>query len=225
MAYADQKQNRTVAIGSVALVHAALGAALLSGLVVDATRTPVDPPIDIYTVETPPPPPPDPVPPPPKPATRVQPQTRTPELVVTPIPLTPVTPTIDLGTTSVIPEVAPVIDAPPVQPSPPAEVRAANLSRGAAPKGNQGDWFLQDSYPPAARRAGAEGLVGITVDVAPSGRVTACRVTASSGNDDLDATTCRLATRNGRFTPALDASGAPVGATVKLRNVRWRLEE
>ena len=108
---------------------------------------------------------------------------------------------------------------PPVPPTP-----SVNLSRGLKPRGDQGGWFPQDSYPPAARRAGAEGRVSVSVDVGTNGKVIACRVLASSGNGDLDAATCRLATRNGRFEPARDASGAPTPSTTALRNVRWVLD-
>jgi protein TonB len=100
-----------------------------------------------------------------------------------------------------------------------------NLSRGLQPRGDQGRWFPQDSYPAAARRAGAEGRVSVSVDVGATGRVTACRVTSTSGNEDLDLATCRLATRNGRFEPARNEAGEPVASTTALRNVRWRLEE
>ena len=116
--------------------------------------------------------------------------------------------------------------APTAEPIAPPEppVATVSLARGLRPRGDQGGWFPQDSYPPAARRAGAEGRVSVSVDVGTDGRVVACRVTSTSGNEDLDKATCRLATRNGRFEPARGADGAPIPSTTALRNVRWVLD-
>lgn len=223
MAYTDQKQNRSVAIGSVVLVHAAIGAALLSGLAV--TFTPKTTAIfegENIPIETPPPdkpPPPErklervPTIPPinapvPKVRTPVEVAVETTPIIYPPFPNTPPATTTDLPATAEPP------GAPPV-----------SLARGAQVRGDQGSWFPQDSYPAAARRAEAEGRVGVSVDVGATGRVVACRVVASSGNEDLDQATCRLATRNGRFEPARDASGEKAPSTLKLRPVLWRLEQ
>lgn len=225
MAYAVQ-QNRTVAIGSVALVHAALGVALVSGLVVTSWT---EPPKRFVATHVPLPVPPKPLdPPPPEIAERVT----TPRPPLTP-PITVPIPIVDTNTVS--PVETTTVTYPPLPPLPPIpEPRSpgvdpippvANLSRGLQPRGNQGEWFPRDSYPAAARRANVEGRVSVSVSVGTSGRVTDCRVVASSGNADLDAATCRLAQRNGRFTPALDPSGEAIASTVTLRPVRWTLEE
>src|SRR3569623_143995 len=50
-------------------------------------------------------------------------------------------------------------DPPPQPPGPPKE------AVGGSPRGNQGDWFPQDSYPAAAQRAGAQGRVTVRVGV------------------------------------------------------------
>lgn len=220
MAYADQKQNRTVAIGSVALIHLGLGAALVTGLAVKLERESITV-LEGKNIPIETPPPPD-QPPPPEPKTeRVDTPTRVTETFVAPIPRVPVTTIIDLPTTPTIPP-ARIDIGPPVTPAEPP-TPPANLSRALQPRGDQGGWFPQDSYPAAARRAGAEGRVSVSVDVGVNGRVTACRVTSSSGNEDLDTATCRLATRNGRFEPARDAAGEVIPSTTALRNVRWRL--
>ena len=223
MAYADQKRNPAVAIGSVVLVHAALGAALVSGLVVKFAPTEDD---DLVVVNVKPLEPPPITPPPPEPRAdtpRPSPKSATP--IVAPVPLVFRSTTTDF-TTTVIETPPPPLPGPVIvslpEPAPPV---AVDLSRALKPRGDQGGWFPQDSYPVAARRAGAEGRVSVSVEVGANGRVTACRVTASSGNGDLDQATCRLATRNGRFEPARDANGAAVPSTTALRNVRWRLEE
>lgn len=69
--------------------------------------------------------------------------------------------------------------------------------------------LMGDNYPAAAYRVQAEGRTAVTVDVDPKGRVSACRVTATSGNADLDRTTCDLF-RKLRFYPATDRNGKPV---------------
>lgn len=226
MAYADQKQHNTLALGSAALVQIGLGAALLTGLVV------ASPPREDKTFEAininADPPPPEPAPPPPEPRADTPRESVTPPVhapirrVETPAEPSFATTTVIFPPAPPLPP-APTVIEPPTPPAPPPP--AASLSRGLQPRGDQGYWFPRDSYPAAARRAGAEGRVSVTVDVGVTGRVTGCRVAVSSGNEDLDQTTCRLATRNGRFTPALNAAGEPVPGTLTLRPVRWTLEE
>lgn len=225
MSYADNTpgRDRFVAIGSVALIHAAIGYALISGLAYTAYTTLVDP-IDTYNV-------PIAVPPPPPIEDRIAPSPAPARPMTVPdriVDVAPVNPVVDV--IADMPPLSPVtVDVGPVTPIlPPVTVApkapAVSLSAGVAPRGNQGDWFPQDSYPAAARREGVEGRVSVTVSIGPNGRVTDCRVLSGSGNADLDATTCRLATRNGRFTPARDADGQPVASSFTLRNVRWTLE-
>ena len=65
----------------------------------------------------------------------------------------------------------------------------------------------------------------VRLGIGTDGRVTSCQVTASSGNGDLDSTTCRLAQRNGRYSPAKDTSGTPIETTVTIPGVRWELKD
>ena len=70
---------------------------------------------------------------------------------------------------------------------------------------------LRDSdYPPAAYRAGIGGTVHVRFVVGVAGRITDCRVTQSSGNAELDETTCRLMIQRLRYRPARDARGRKV---------------
>lgn len=70
---------------------------------------------------------------------------------------------------------------------------------------------LRDSdYPRAAYEAGISGTVRLRYVVGVNGRVTACRVTGSSGNAALDETTCRLIKQRLRFRPARDRQGRKV---------------
>lgn len=65
-------------------------------------------------------------------------------------------------------------------------------------------------YPEAARRRGEEGIVRLTLRVAPDGRVAAAEVTTSSGYGELDRAAIEAA-RGWRFRPAMRAS-VPVAA-------------
>jgi protein TonB len=71
-------------------------------------------------------------------------------------------------------------------------------------------------YPPAARRAGAEGTVHVRFTVDIDGRVGGCTVTRSSGHAALDTTTCRLIEQRFRYRPARDSQGRAVPETVSL---------
>lgn len=74
---------------------------------------------------------------------------------------------------------------------------------------------LKDSdYPDRAADAGIGGTVSIRYYVEVDGRVTGCRVTHSSGNALLDATTCRLIEKRFRYDPSRDADGRPVRSVV-----------
>jgi protein TonB len=99
------------------------------------------------------------------------------------------------------------------------------IATKVAPKGNPASWFSDDDYPADARRAEASGRVSVVLSIDASGKVSGCHVTASSGNQSLDDTTCRLATRRGRFSPAKDASGVAQPSTYQLQGVRWKLAD
>ena len=75
---------------------------------------------------------------------------------------------------------------------------------------------IDDSdYPRGAVEARASGIVYLRFTVAPSGRVSDCAVTRSSGRADLDSTTCRLIVQRFRYRPARDASGKPVPYVIR----------
>lgn len=78
-------------------------------------------------------------------------------------------------------------------------------------------------YPRRAFDAGVSGTVYLRFVVGPSGRVTDCAVTRSSGNAELDITTCRLIKRRMRYRPATNARGQPIPATI-LGEHEWVAE-
>ncbi|HEY7808983.1 MAG TPA: TonB family protein [Allosphingosinicella sp.] len=80
----------------------------------------------------------------------------------------------------------------------------------AVPKAPVERLVTVEDYPAAALRAGEQGQVRVILDIAPTGRVTGCRITASSGSAILDSSTCRLLYSRARFTPAQDAAGNAV---------------
>ena len=70
-------------------------------------------------------------------------------------------------------------------------------------------------YPDAAYERRISGTVFLRFVVDPTGRVSECTVTRSSGSRELDATTCRLILRRFRYRPARDAQGNPIASVVR----------
>lgn len=83
---------------------------------------------------------------------------------------------------------------------------------------------LKDSdYPRQAGDEGAQGRVWVRFTVEPDGRVDQCLIRRSSGNTELDATTCRLIEKRYRYRPALDTDGKPVRSFV-VEEHEWDIE-
>lgn len=220
MAYADRDTSgsRLVAIFVVCLIVAGVGYAFVTGLAVDFAKK-VNKNLNVFDVAPPPPPPPPEEPPPPPPDQHLEPPP-----VVSPPPIvqtnTPPPPIQIVNTPP--PVYTPTVTAPPPAPvAPPAPPR---VSQAAGLKGDPGRFFGADAYPPAAQRAGAQGRVVARLSIGTDGRVTDCSVTSSSGNEDLDSTTCRIARSRVRFTPARDDSGQPMTSNYTLP-VRWVLPQ
>lgn len=215
MAFADnQQRSRTTSIAAVALVHVAIGYAFVSGLAQTVwNKTPEI--IQLIPIA------PDKAPPPPDIVPQAKPDR--------PDKVTTVDRVIAVDTASRDDFVAATDDPPftqsattdsePTIAPPPPIVSKAQSAGPATPRAG---WITTDDYPASAIRAEAEGTVAITVAVDDRGRVMACSVTGSSGNEALDAATCRLYPRRARFTPALNDAGQPVPTTYNDR-VRWQL--
>jgi len=216
MAYADRDKSgsRIVGIVIVSVMVAALGYAFVTGLTYKYVKK-ITEKLNTFDVHEPPPPPPDkPPPPPPDQPMPPPPVVSPPPIVQLPSPPPPIT---------FVPTPPPVyvptpIAAPPAPPPPP------RVSQAAQARGNPGQYFSSDSYPPAAQRAGAQGRVVARLTIGTDGRVSDCSVVTSSGNQDLDDAVCSISKRRIKFTPAKDQSGNPITSTYTLP-VRWVLPE
>ena len=207
MAYADQQMsgNKIIAIIIVALIHVAIGYALITGLAYNAVKkaiervTTVDIEEEVPEEEEPPPPPPDEIVPPPP--------------VAPPPPINVSVAPPPIQTVQTPPPPAPVV--PIARPAPPpAPPPAPSQARGVSPDG-QSRWAarIQENYPPRAVRDEVEGRVGVRVTVGTNGRVADCSVTSSSGSSILDDAACSGMRSYARFKPALDAAGNAITGT------------
>ena len=210
MAYADQEPSgrKIFAIGAVALLHAGVGYALVTGLAYNAAKQVYE---DLKTFdvapdepekpeEPPPPPPKVDLPPPPK--VTVPPPVVT-SSVVTTNNIQPITPTAP-----------PAPPAPPAAPPPPAPPKVAQRAT------QRGGSISDEDYPSSSILNEEAGTSIATFTIGTDGKVTACN--ASGASPTLDAETCKLIIRRFRFKAALDTSGQPIAET-KSQRVTWRL--
>ncbi len=214
MAYADQEVsgNRIAAFVVVALLHLALGYALVTGLAYEGFKKVINKvtAVDIKKDE-----PKKEPPPPPKKMAAAPP-------IVAPPPkfnVSTVSPPITTVTTPPPPAPPVLVVAPPgpaAAPPPPPRFTPKN----AQPKGNPGNWATTNDYPTRALREEREGVTGFRVSVGTDGRATGCDVTSSSGSADLDQATCSNVMRRARFAPATDGEGNPTTGSYSSR-VRW----
>ena len=213
MAYADQQMsgNKLTALIVVAVLHVVVGYALVTGLAYEAFKKVKEVTAAINIEEEKPPE--EPPPPPPK-------QDTPPPPIVAPPPaisLNTAAPTVE--TVMVAPPPAPVFTTaapPPPPPPPPPRFQP----KGAAPKGNPGNWATSNDYPSRALREEREGSTGFRVTVGTDGKVADCTVTRSSGSPDLDQATCDNIRRRARFTPATDGEGNPTTGAYSS-TIRW----
>ena len=101
---------------------------------------------------------------------------------------------------------------------------ALRLQMLREPRGNPGRWATPNDYPSRALREEREGVASFTVTVDTDGRVTSCRITRSSGHDDLDEATCKNIERRARFRPATDGNGQETTGTWSS-SVRWQIPD
>jgi protein TonB len=209
--------NTVVAIILVALIHLAVGYALITGLAYQTIKKAIEH-VTTVDINEPPPPPPETPPPPP-------PENAPPPPVAPPPPISIAVAPPPIQVQPNIPPAAPIqLQVPPPAPPPPPPPPAPSKARGASTK-DEARWAarIQENYPSRALREGTEGTVGVTVTVTPEGRVGACSVTRSSGSSDLDRAACDGMERYARFNPALDRAGNPTTDSYSTR-ITYRLQ-
>jgi protein TonB len=113
-----------------------------------------------------------------------------------------------------------------VEPPPPPSAAGATpvVNRRLRLIDGPGAFISPQDYPAAALQARQQGTVHFRLAVSAQGRVTHCAVLQSSGHSILDSSLCSLLTRRARFTPATDASGNPMAASIDDQ-YSWRLPD
>ena len=220
--YRQSNPDRAKAAAAALVVHAALGAAFLTGLVTNVARRPQDV-MRTFDVALPPPPPPvveEKV----NPAKGVAGEAgkkAKPTPVVAPKPKVPV------------PSKSPVVAAPVAGTGSAATAGAAlagtgtgagGIGNGPGGGGSGGTGFtpaqkitkIPDSeYRRIRSMSGsARGSVGLSIRVGPDGTPSNCRITRTSGNSSVDSLMCQLTLAWVRFRPARDPQGRAVSQDV-----------
>jgi protein TonB len=215
------RPDRAKAIAAVVAVHAALAAALLTGLNVSTVRETFERMTTIDIREPPPPPPAKPPPAQPKPQAKKPTGAPAPRAEPSPV-------------------VAPKPRLPVLSPIPAAKIAGAGSasSSGAGTSGT-GTGAGGSGYGPGGGGTGGftpaqkitkvpdteyrrlvsasgmdRGCVGVSIRVTPDGRATNCRIVRSSGSPVADSLMCQLTEDYVRFRPALDAQGRPIAQDV-----------
>src|SRR5579864_7533554 len=84
--------------------------------------------------------------------------------------------------------------------------------------------FSADDVPEYIKRAGVTRTVYVSATVRPDGRVEDCKSQVSSGDAALDAYTCSLVLKRGRFQPARWMDGSPAYGVVRAP-VTWAVSD
>jgi TonB family protein len=82
--------------------------------------------------------------------------------------------------------------------------------------------FSSDDYPADALRRDLGGTAMIVALIDDKGKMADCAVVETSGVAVLDAQTCIMIRKRGKFTPAIGADGKPARAVFTQR-VRWEI--
>ena len=235
-------RDRWIAGTGVALIHLALGYLLVAGLAPDLIARTADS-LKTFNLSIPPPPPPPDIPAP-KPARDARKsgaaappalEAKPKEIVAPPVPPPPIPPPV-LAAPIAGTDTAPAAGAAPV-PGPGTGGGGRGVGTGSGGYGDgqgaggrgtfarkiSGRIYDRD-YPKSAARAGIGGTVWVRYVVTEKGRAQDCRVQRSSGNAELDATTCRLITQRFRYRPGTDASGRAITSVVEMEDHNWVME-
>ncbi|HVF83701.1 MAG TPA: energy transducer TonB [Sphingomicrobium sp.] len=236
MPYAADRNDRAKAAVLVVALHVALGFALVLGLAGGPLGT-IDRDVATLDLQAPPPPQIPPEPPPQPEAAAAREEAGAPALRAQPAPIVAPDPSV------VLPLPSPVRTSDQRGPVEGADrtvgaASAPGIGRGA---GGEGSGFGGGGSGGTGAGEGSglgnpprllggnrgrlpssflmalgipRGQASLLLTVASSGRVTDCRVTATSGDPTLDAELCRIMLANSRWEPARDQSGRPITVQV-----------
>lgn len=235
MAYTGQisRQQRIVSAGSALLAVVAVGFGLASGLDLDVVRKASQ---AIAAIAIPAPQPPEPVVPQISPSKRASGKAsaankhaQAASVFAPKAKLPPILPPVAVAPKPGAGDDASAGATPNPGPGSGVGGRGDGIGAGGSGSGTGGgsraQWqsgTIRDrDYPSAASRARVGGEVEVRFTIQPSGRVTGCRVSRSSGDAALDATTCRLIEERFRFKPATNAAGEAVASAYGWRQSWW----
>lgn len=100
--------------------------------------------------------------------------------------------------------------------------RQSKIAIPAKIKESWASYVSSFDYPMKALFSRAGGESHILVDVGTDGRGSNCRVIVHSNNEEIDQTTCKVATERARYVPAQDVNGQPIAAPTYLV-FRWEM--
>lgn len=92
----------------------------------------------------------------------------------------------------------------------------------ALPQSDPKTWISADDYPETLIRSDKEGALAVALEVDEKGQPSACRIVQTSGEPDLDSTTCALLMKRAHFSPARDKSGRAIRSTY-TQSVSWKI--
>lgn len=87
-----------------------------------------------------------------------------------------------------------------------------HLSRRAEALSSPGTWMSSNDFPRAALFAGERALVFFRLGIDTNGKIDGCHIQHSTGREEFEAAVCKAISRNGEFSPALDAAGKPIAS-------------
>ena len=217
--HAQDPQARATAFAGTVAVHALLGLAVVTGLTITGfvTADEYKPIIEIT---------PDPLPKPPPPEQRPEQKAQDSIVTVPPTPYTPPAKTDDWAKVDTTPDAATLVVKPgeTLEPTILPTVTPTFTPSRVRPRNNPGSWLSPDDYPRRPLVDGIEGSAAYRLIVGTNGKVSACEVTRSTGNAQLDAATCKHIASRARFEPATDETGAKVVGSY-TGNVKWEIPE
>ncbi|MEM1052476.1 MAG: TonB family protein [Pseudomonadota bacterium] len=95
---------------------------------------------------------------------------------------------------------------------------------GATPRGNPSNWITTADYRSTWIRRELTGTARFTLQINASGKVSGCKITASTGHTVLDRATCTLLRERAIFNPAKGSDGKAVAGTY-ASSVNWSIPD